>query len=181
MVSRPSPIPRRSARSRRNQPFACHGSNEFKPTPSRLPAQVPNARIFIHEMKSDTGPPMMRDNAARARVRLIVWCTECQHQFEPDPAEAARYGAETTVPDWRERLSALNAAAAISKCYWIRPALPAQLRRLAFSEPRAVHMDRAPPLAPPTTDLSPWRQTLRRAVFRRRAVFQRRAVFRTRR
>ena len=40
-----------------------------------------------------------------ARVRLIVWCTNCQHQVEPDTAEmAARYGAETTVPDWRERL-----------------------------------------------------------------------------
>jgi hypothetical protein len=30
---------------------------------------------------------------------------ECQHQVEPDPAEmAARYGAETPVLDWRERL-----------------------------------------------------------------------------
>jgi hypothetical protein len=36
---------------------------------------------------------------------LIVWCNACQHQVEPDPAEmAARYGAEMTVPDWRERL-----------------------------------------------------------------------------
>ena len=41
-------------------------------------------------------------NAATARVRLIVWCKECQHQVEPDPAEQAeRYGAEITVPDWR--------------------------------------------------------------------------------
>jgi hypothetical protein len=41
-------------------------------------------------------------------------CKECQHQVEPDPAEqitsamftemAARYGAETPVLDWRERL-----------------------------------------------------------------------------
>jgi hypothetical protein len=38
-------------------------------------------------------------------VRLIVWCRECRHQVEPDPAEmAARYGAETPVLDWRERL-----------------------------------------------------------------------------
>jgi hypothetical protein len=30
---------------------------------------------------------------------------ECQHQVEPDPAEmAARYGAETTVLDWRGQL-----------------------------------------------------------------------------
>jgi Zn finger protein HypA/HybF involved in hydrogenase expression len=44
-------------------------------------------------------------NAAAARVRLIVWCLDCRHQVEPDPAEMAeRYGAETTVPDWRARL-----------------------------------------------------------------------------
>jgi hypothetical protein len=48
---------------------------------------------------------MTLGNAAAAHVRLIVWCKACQHQVEPDPAEmAARYGAETTVPDWRERL-----------------------------------------------------------------------------
>jgi hypothetical protein len=40
--------------------------------------------------------------ASAAGVRLIVWCKECRHQIEPDPAEmAARYGA---VLDWRERL-----------------------------------------------------------------------------
>jgi hypothetical protein len=34
-----------------------------------------------------------------------VWCKVCQHQVEPDPAEmAARYGADTAVPEWRERL-----------------------------------------------------------------------------
>jgi hypothetical protein len=39
--------------------------------------------------------------AAAAHVRLIVWCLDCQHQVEPDPAEMAeRYGAETNVPDW---------------------------------------------------------------------------------
>jgi hypothetical protein len=36
--------------------------------------------------------------AAAAGVRLIVWCKECRHQVEPDPAEmASRYGAETSV------------------------------------------------------------------------------------
>jgi hypothetical protein len=41
----------------------------------------------------------------RHGVRLIVWCKECKHQIEPAPAEmAARYGAETPVLDWRERL-----------------------------------------------------------------------------
>ena len=54
---------------------------------------------------SYTGPPMTLDNAAAAHVRLIVWCTACQHRVEPDPTEQAeRYGAETTVPEWRERL-----------------------------------------------------------------------------
>ena len=43
--------------------------------------------------------------AAAAQVRLIVWCKACQHQVEPDPAEMAeRYGADTSILDWRERL-----------------------------------------------------------------------------
>jgi hypothetical protein len=37
-------------------------------------------------------------------VRLIVWCRNCRHRVEPDPADQAeRYGAEMTVPDWHER------------------------------------------------------------------------------
>jgi Molybdopterin oxidoreductase len=53
-------------------------------------------------MNAYHGPPMTLGNAAAARVRLIVWCLDCRHQVEPDPAEmAARYGAEMTVPDWR--------------------------------------------------------------------------------
>jgi hypothetical protein len=28
---------------------------------------------------------MTLGNAAATRVRLIVWCKECQHQVEPDP------------------------------------------------------------------------------------------------
>lgn len=44
-------------------------------------------------------------NAAAVKVRLIVWCLDCQHQVEPDPAEMAdRYGAETAVLDWHARL-----------------------------------------------------------------------------
>jgi hypothetical protein len=55
--------------------------------------------------KADPGPPMALGNAAAAKVRLIIWCKACQHQVEPDPAEmAARYGADTSVLDWRERL-----------------------------------------------------------------------------
>jgi len=56
-------------------------------------------------VKGYNGPPMMLGNAAAARVRLIVWCRACSHQIEPDPAEmAARYGAGTSVLDWRDRL-----------------------------------------------------------------------------
>ena len=55
-------------------------------------------------MKPYRGPPL--GVAAAAGVRLIVWCKECRYQVEPDPAEmAARYGAETSVLDWRERLA----------------------------------------------------------------------------
>jgi hypothetical protein len=56
-------------------------------------------------MKPYRGPPMTLGVAAASQVRLIVWCKECRHQVEPDPAEmASRYGAETAVLDWRERL-----------------------------------------------------------------------------
>jgi hypothetical protein len=49
------------------------------------------------------GPPTTLVNAATARARLIVWCKECRHQVEPDPAAMAeRYGAATTVPEWHE-------------------------------------------------------------------------------
>jgi hypothetical protein len=64
-------------------------------------------------MKSEPGPPMTLGDAAAAGVRLIVWCRECRHQVEPDPAEMAeRYGAETTVLDWKARGSCAGAAAA---------------------------------------------------------------------
>jgi Zn finger protein HypA/HybF involved in hydrogenase expression len=57
-------------------------------------------------MKSEPGErPMTLGNAAVAKVRFIVWCLDCRHQAEPDPAEMAeRYGADTTVPDWHKRL-----------------------------------------------------------------------------
>jgi Zn finger protein HypA/HybF involved in hydrogenase expression len=50
-------------------------------------------------------PVMTLGNAASAQVRLIVWCRDCSRQVESDPAEQAqRYGAEITVPEWRDRL-----------------------------------------------------------------------------
>jgi hypothetical protein len=48
---------------------------------------------------------MTLGSAAAARVRVIVWCRDCHHQVELDPAEqAARHGADTAVPEWCERL-----------------------------------------------------------------------------
>jgi hypothetical protein len=53
----------------------------------------------------EPGPPMIFDNAARAKLWLVVWCRECQHQAEPDPDEmGARNGADMPVLNWRERL-----------------------------------------------------------------------------
>jgi hypothetical protein len=56
-------------------------------------------------MKSEPGPPMTLGNAAKAELRLIVWCRGCGHQVEPVPAQLAeQYGPNTLVLDWRERL-----------------------------------------------------------------------------
>jgi hypothetical protein len=56
-------------------------------------------------MKSEPGPPMTLGGAAAAQLRFIVWCNDCQHQVEPDPGEMAeRYGRETALPEWCERL-----------------------------------------------------------------------------
>ena len=56
-------------------------------------------------MKAYGGPPATLGSTAAAHMRLIVWCKDCRHQAAPDPAEmAARYGAETTVPEWSKRL-----------------------------------------------------------------------------
>jgi hypothetical protein len=56
-------------------------------------------------VKSTPGPPATLGSTARAHLRLIVWCRDCQHHVEPDPVEMAeRYGAEMTVPDWAARL-----------------------------------------------------------------------------
>jgi hypothetical protein len=56
-------------------------------------------------LKSGPGRPATLGSSAPAGVRLIVWCRDCRHRVEPDPAEQAqRYGAEMTVPEWRDRL-----------------------------------------------------------------------------
>jgi hypothetical protein len=38
---------------------------------------------------------MTLGSAAAAGVRLIVWCRDCRHQVEPEPAELARRGGGT--------------------------------------------------------------------------------------
>jgi hypothetical protein len=60
-------------------------------------------------------PPLVNQIIYRQRggfLRAIsqghdpVWCRDCRHQVEPDPAEQAeRYGAATTVIEWHQRLS----------------------------------------------------------------------------
>jgi hypothetical protein len=46
-------------------------------------------------LKSEQEPPATLGGSAAADVRLIVWCRDCSHQVEPDPAEmSARYGGE---------------------------------------------------------------------------------------
>jgi hypothetical protein len=67
-------------------------------------------------MKPYRGPPMTLSNAAAAQVRLIVWCLDCHHQVEPDPAEMAmRYGTEATNSD---RISTLCAHKPRLRCAW---------------------------------------------------------------
>jgi hypothetical protein len=41
-------------------------------------------------MNAYSGSPMTLGNAAVASVRLIVWCLDCRHQVETDPAEIVK-------------------------------------------------------------------------------------------
>jgi hypothetical protein len=48
---------------------------------------------------------MMLGTAAAARVRLILWCEECEHQVEPNPPRwLLGVGAGTRPQLARERL-----------------------------------------------------------------------------
>jgi len=56
-------------------------------------------------MRSQPGSPATLGSTARAHLVLVVWCRDCRHKAEPDPAEmAARYGADLRVPAWGKRL-----------------------------------------------------------------------------
>ena len=60
----------------------------------------------VGAMKPYTGPSATLGSSAAAQVRLIVWCRDCRHKVEPDPAEqVARYGADLPVRDWVRRLA----------------------------------------------------------------------------
>ena len=55
-------------------------------------AAVAENQLWAQELTFDERPPMTLGNAAATRVRLIVWCLDCHHQVEPDPAEMAGTG-----------------------------------------------------------------------------------------
>ena len=56
-------------------------------------------------MKPYTGPPATLGSSAAAQVQLIVWCRDCRHKVELDPAEqVGRYGADLPVRDWVRQL-----------------------------------------------------------------------------
>jgi hypothetical protein len=73
---------------------------------NRIFAEAHRAGDVTSNMKSGPGPPMTLGNAATAELRADRLVSKVAgREVEPDPAErAARYGAETPVLDWRERL-----------------------------------------------------------------------------
>jgi hypothetical protein len=82
-----------------------HATNRLRPpyAPQPLSGEQRGLTGVLSWTCSQLGPPTTL--GAAAQIRLIVWCKSCQHQVEPDPAGmAARYGADTSVLDWRERL-----------------------------------------------------------------------------
>jgi len=59
----------------------------------------------VGAMKPYTGPPATLGSSAAAQVQLIVWCRDCRHKVELDPAEqVGRYGADLPVRDWVRQL-----------------------------------------------------------------------------
>jgi rubredoxin len=75
-----------------------------------LPAALLDLNLPFSAPALGLGPAIAHDeielgNAVKAELRLIVWCRGCGYQVEPDLAPLAeRYGADTPVLDWRERL-----------------------------------------------------------------------------
>jgi len=91
-------------------------------------------------MTSATSAPMTPGNAAAAGVRPNVWCLDCRHQVEPEPAE------RSTGRNYRAALaqSALSAANFSSACPFGRPppairsARPRAAARSPSSRPNAA-------------------------------------------
>jgi hypothetical protein len=55
--------------------------------------------------ESESGPATL-GSTARAHLTLRVWCKACRRRVTADPGEqAARHGADMTVPDWAARLT----------------------------------------------------------------------------
>ena len=68
-------------------------------------ALAPRNSVAFITVKSPPTPPATLGSVAVAGRRVIVWCRGCGHQAEPDGSELAeRYGAATTVLDWKDRL-----------------------------------------------------------------------------
>jgi ribosomal protein S27E len=56
--------------------------------------------------RSTDGKPATLGSTARAHLILRVWCKDCRHEVDLDPAaQAERHGAELPVPDWAARLT----------------------------------------------------------------------------
>jgi hypothetical protein len=87
---------------------------------------------------------MTLGNAAAAHVRLIVWCLDCRHQIEPDPAEMAEhYGSPIPrSPIGISGLFARGAAAATS--IWSSAGLSDGSRRRLISPHEGLLRRRSP-------------------------------------
>ena len=71
---------------------------------------TPDARRIIAVMRRNY--PRTLGSTARADLLLRTWCNNCRHWVDVDPGEqAARYGADLPVLEWRRASSARNAAA----------------------------------------------------------------------
>ena len=53
----------------------------------------------------ESGPATL-GTTAKAHLLLRVWCKDCRHEVDLDPADLAeRYGADLPVPEWAARLT----------------------------------------------------------------------------
>ena len=75
----------------------------FKPEGTII-GSLQEAICAIVARKLIPAPPRTLGSTAAAQARIVVWCRDCRHQAEPDPAELARrYGGDTPIPEWQYR------------------------------------------------------------------------------